>query len=103
MQMILNPYFYPCKKWIEVKREKGKEWEDIFYACKKNEEQLAEFLRVRIDEDDWPEEMTCELWKQFVFGMKVAEERSIALQKAGGMATLTSRDENTQKNVIIIV
>lgn len=99
MEMILNPYFYPCKKWIEVKREKGKEWEEILYACKKNEEQLADFLRVRIDEDDWPEEMNCDLWKRFVFGMREAEERSIAVQKAGGMATLTSRDENTKVTV----
>ena len=99
MEMHLNPYFEPCKRWVKGKREREKTWDEIYFACKKDDEQLAEFLRVRIEEDDWPEEMNCDLWKALVFGMKNAEEKSIAIEKAGGMATLTSRDENTRVTV----
>ena len=99
MEMILDVQYEACKRWIKTKREKGKSWEAIFYACKKNDEQLADFLKIRIEEDDWPEDLSCENWKVFVGRMKEAEEKSIAIQKAGGMATITSKDENTRVTV----
>lgn len=101
VEMLYDPIFDECRHWINNRRKGNKmmQWESLIFAGKKNEEGLRKFLDNRIDEDEWPECLTVELWHKLVMDMKEAEERSIKAEQAEGMATLNNRDENTRVNV----
>ena len=49
-----SPIYDDCRKWIQKKQEKGIEWAAIRLACKNDTAGLAQFLKTRSEEDDWP-------------------------------------------------
>lgn len=97
MELLTSPLYDGSRGWVRKKRDKGIEWERLYFADKGSEEKLAEFIEARIDEDDWPSDMNTVLWRALVMAMKEAEEKS---QKIGsGGATLKSSDENNKVTV----
>ena len=53
MVNLTDPKYNDVTKWIDNAINKGKSWEDIIYACKKNENGLKVFLQSKIDNDFW--------------------------------------------------
>ena len=67
--------FVPCKEWIEEKRYiKNKEWADIDFALRRNDEGLQGFLTDMIQNEDWPS-VSIEEWHQSIRSMEEAERR----------------------------
>lgn len=96
MNFINNVEYDACRQWIKRKRNKGNTWESICFACKKSEQELKQFLTDRIEEDDWPEKINVDLWKQLVEAMEEAEKKKIQLQNATRMAELHNKSENNE-------
>ena len=99
MNFINNVEYDACRQWIKRKRNKGNTWESICFACKKSEQELKQFLTDRIEEDDWPEKINVDLWKQLVEAMEEAEKKKIQLQNATRMAELHNKSENNEEFV----
>lgn len=100
MSILTDVEFDDCRKWIRVRRNKGNSWEEIKLACKSSEEELADFLKMRIDEFDWPNSLDVTLWKELVNSMEEAEKKKIKLQQANRMAELHDfKHENNRVSV----
>jgi hypothetical protein len=75
------------REWICGRREVGKTWEELFLACKPNEERLLYFLESRVEDDGWPK-MTIDDWQNIVNLQRVAEENTIRRAIEGGAAVI---------------
>lgn len=81
-----------CRRWIKKKREKNISWEELKLACKKDENGLSSFLKMRKEEDEWPEELDNNLWKELVSNMEDADERRIENYKAAEIHDKNSKE-----------
>ena len=59
------PTYDDCRKWIQKKQEKGADWASIRLACKNDTAGLAQFLKTRAEEDDWPV-LSVDEWTELV-------------------------------------
>jgi hypothetical protein len=97
MGVLTSIEYDDCRKWIKRKRNKNISWENLQFACKLDRGSLEDFLKNKIEEDDWPEQMNVELWVQLVAEMQEAESRKLQLQRANRMAELhDGRQENNR-------
>ena len=100
MSILTDVEFDDCRKWIRVRRNRGHSWEELRTACKASDEELADFLDMRIDEFDWPRTLSVTLWKELVNSMEEAEKKKIKLQQANRMAELHDfKHENNRVSV----
>ena len=97
MSLLTDVKYDACRTWIKRKRNKGNTWESISFAGKESEQELKQFLKTRIEDDDWPEEVNVDLWKQLVEAMEVAEKKKIQLQNATRMAMLHNEKTRIMK------
>lgn len=79
MSKLYDVIFDQCKTWVKKKRNKGVSWEELRYACKNNEAGLNDFLEAKKEDDDWPEELDADLWKELIDELEDAEKKKIAL------------------------
>ena len=95
-----NMDFDQVRDWIRKKREhatKPASWEELLFACKKDEDALADFLKSRTDEDDWPE-MNVQDWQEIVKQQKDAEAETIRFGVESGAAIIHGDNQiNTVK------
>ena len=85
---------------IKRKRNNGNTWESIYLAGKNSEQELKQFLKAQIEDNDWPEEVNVDLWKQLVKAMEEAEKKKIQLQNATRMAML--HNEQNENNEVFV-
>ena len=60
-----NPQYDECRRWIQRKNERGIAWSEIRLACRKDITALANFLKERVADDDWPV-LTVDEWAELV-------------------------------------
>lgn len=95
MNLFLTDIKYDdCRRWIKKARDNGKDWGFIDYAGKGSDEGLYDFLKNRIDNDFWPEDLTLEMWHEIVKDKKDAEEKKLAMQRASKVAELSDLSED---------
>ena len=66
MTLITAVEYDECRTWIKKKRNKGMSWDALLLAGKRSEKELGEFLKNKVDEDDWPSSVNVEFWKQLI-------------------------------------
>ena len=84
------------RAWIRKKREhatKPASWEELLFACKKDEKSLKEFLNARTEDDDWPV-MSTDDWKAIVSQQKAAEQETIRFGIESGAAIIHGENQN---------
>ena len=84
------------RAWIRKKREhatKPASWEELLFACKKDEKSLKEFLDARTEDDDWPV-MSTDDWKAIVSQQKAAEQETIRFGIESGAAIIHGENQN---------
>lgn len=85
--------FDDAKNWITKKRkDKHETWDRIRMACKGNENGLITFLKNQQDDNDWPKEITPEVWRILVNNAESEENKTKALDQAEEMAQLCNPD-----------
>ena len=100
MSLVTDVKYDLCRTWIKRKRNNGNTWESIYLAGKNSEQELKQFLKAQIEDNDWPEEVNVDLWKQFVEAMEEAEKKKIQLQNATRMAML--HNEQNENNEVFV-
>ena len=82
------------RDWISSKRNNTNKktgnqntWDEIFLACKRDEDALINFLDDKVIDDDWPE-LTVDEWKLLVQSQKEAEEDTIKIARENGAAVI---------------
>ena len=100
MSIVTDVKYDLCRTWIKRKRNKGNTWESIYFAGKNSEQELKQFLKGQIEDNDWPEEVNVDLWKQLVKAMEEAEKKKIQLQNATRMAML--HNEQNENNEVFV-
>ena len=87
------PVYDDLRKWIQKKREKGSSWDEIKLACKADIQKLSQFLRTRVDEDDWPE-VTIDEWMELVGELEDVEtkQKDFRLKGSDGALFDTKQD-----------
>jgi len=100
MALITSVEYDDCRKWMKKKRNRKVAWDEIRLACKENKSELADFLKCRIDEDDWPADLNVEIWESLVDDLENAEKNKIQIQKACRMAEL--HDGQQENNRVIV-
>lgn len=98
MNDITLPDYDEARKWITRARALKKDWDDIYYACRKNDEELKLFLESQELNSFWIK-ISCEEWKQIVTSQKNAEENTQRLEMLQGHAMIM--DEGQDNNVHI--
>ena len=83
-----TPDFDDAKNWISKKRKKHEPWDRILMACKENENGLIMFLKNQQDDNDWPKEITPEVWRILVNNAESEENKTKALDQAEEMAQI---------------
>ena len=68
------PKYDSPRQWINMSRERGVEWNDIFTARKSNDEELQRFLLNQEELNFWPT-LSVEDWKNIVQLQKTTEKR----------------------------
>ena len=81
MSVLYGVEYDQCKVWVKKKRTKGVSWEELRYACKADEQGLTQFLNQRKEDDDWPEELSSDLWEQLIQDLRDAEDKRLSLGK----------------------
>lgn len=98
MNDLTHPDYDSARKWITIARSHKREWSDIYYACKKNDEELQMFLESQEMNSFWVK-MTCEEWKQIVTSQKNAEENTQRLEVLQGHAMIMDEGQDNNVNV----
>lgn len=78
--------------WISTRREKDKgryTWDSLRLAGKSDEAGLMAFLERQIEDNDWPEDLTPEIWKELVAREEQNEKDNILRQQVNLQASLT--------------
>lgn len=88
-----------CRQWIKEGRNNGAEWAALRLACKKNDEELEEFLKRRISEDFYPSDLTVDEWQQIVEQLEETEQHQQELYRASMVASL--KDNTADSGVSI--
>ena len=70
MSKLYEVIFDQRKMWVKKKRNKGVSWGELRYACKKDDVGLNGFLKAKKEDDDWPEELDADLWKNSYYCFK---------------------------------
>ncbi len=73
-EMLIDASYDDCKTWISKHRENKNTWDEILYACKKDDSGLAKFIKDKQDDDLWV--ITAEEWKLLVKAMQKVDEQS---------------------------
>lgn len=94
-----SPKYDECRNWIKKQRQNSIEWEQIKLARKRNIEELEKFLRNKIEEDFWPDDLSIEKWFKIVEVQKEAEDSYLNIIKNGLTATLSNNEENSGVSV----
>ena len=77
--MLLSPEYQECANWISQKRQKKVSWEDLMLACQDNDDELRNFLKRKVYDDDWPE-MNIDTWKDIVSQMQEDEDLQVDIR-----------------------
>lgn len=75
-EMLIDASYDDCKTWISKHREKKNTWDEIYYACKSNDEGLAKFIKDKQEDDLWV--ITVDEWKLLVRAMQKVDEQSMS-------------------------
>ena len=96
MVNISLPHFDQCRNWIKKRRERGFTWESILTATRGDDEKLAEFLIYMIENEFWPEELDCSLWKKIVQSEEDVEKRAeeVSIRHHSAMLIDSSEDSD---------
>ena len=87
------PVYDDIRTWIQRRREKGAEWSSIKLACKADIQKLSQFLRSRVDEDDWPV-LTVDEWMELAGELEEVEskQKDFRLKGSDGALFDTKQD-----------
>lgn len=97
MSILTATEFDDCRSWIKRKRNKNVSWDMLKLACKTDIKGLKKFLKNKIEEDDWPEQLDSVLWGKLVTEMEEVEKNKMEMEKENRKAELhDGRQENNQ-------
>ena len=78
-----SPRFDSPRQWLKKKRDKGVSWDEL--ASHPVTIPLSDFLKQRIEEDDWPE-ITESMWVDLVKNLEEWENKTLELDIKSGQA-----------------
>lgn len=79
-------------EWIKTERSKGRSWEELRYAKRKNEAELLSFLNFASEDMHWPE-LTVDNWYKFVEQQRKEEENLEKLIDTKGATVIHATNE----------
>lgn len=92
---ISMPTYDKCRAWIKEHREMNKTWEEIKYGLGKDEKDLASFIDFQIRLNNWPSDLTKEIWYSIVKSEQDAEKNSeITFEKIQSATLIDSSQDN---------
>lgn len=86
------------RDWVRRRREKNRTWNDLYYAQKNDDDGLAEFLKSRVDEEDWPQ-LSVDEWHDLIKSMEEVDNKSQAMLISSRVGELHSGFENNEISV----
>lgn len=92
------PKYDSPRHWINISRERGVEWNDIFMARKSNDEELQRFLVDQEDLNFWPSLSVAD-WKNIVQLQKTTEENMKMVDLLAGIAQIHDRGQDNAVKV----
>lgn len=91
------PKYDIYREWIRRARTYGEKWGDIVYALKRDEVELAEFLKEQAVYNWW--DITVKEWKEIVGLEKIAEEQTKDIDIIGGQAMIMDEGEGNEVTI----
>jgi Z1 domain len=96
---ITLPKFDTCRHIIKKQRLNEKTWDEIYFAGMGNTNALKQFIDINILAEQFPEELTIDLWMEIVTAEKRAEEKTLSLKQEQDTTSLISTNSDNDISI----